>query len=320
MRLPSLSSLGPSARLIALLSSLGAFSVACTDPKRADDDDGNGNGLGDGDNMGDGTGTGGAPPSNASVGCRRLSASGDDATIDSFEDGDLELAELEGQNGFWFPTREGVELEVEEPDSPFQGQALHITAEPENVAGRGVGLVFLRADGVACPYNLSAFDGVTFWARGSGPLRFSVAVPGTMPIEEGGSCFGEGCGNYHGASADVSERWGFYRFAFRGLAQQPGWGQPAGFDAGEILGMRVTLAAGLGADLWLDDVRFHPDPASPDAGVDAGVLDASVTPPDAGVVPAGDAAGPNDAGPEDAGGASDGAASDGAVSDAADAG
>ena len=48
-------------------------------------------------------------------------------------------------------------------------------------------------------YNASAFNGVTFWAKGSGTLRVEFAMRSFVPTDRGGSCTSN-CWNVYGAN------------------------------------------------------------------------------------------------------------------------
>src|SRR5690606_4071273 len=89
-----------------------------------------------------------------------------------------------------------------------------------------------------CPYDASAVEGISFWAKGSGMVTFSIAVPGTIPAEEvGGSCVPDSAGDCHAnfaaASITLTDEWEVHDIVWADLTQ-PSWGVPVAFDTAQI--------------------------------------------------------------------------------------
>src|SRR5690606_1407376 len=107
---------------------------------------------------------------------------------------------------------------------------LHVTASGWADFGSGFGVVMRWQDGADyCQYDASYYDGITFWARGTGtPARVGFTSPDVIPVEEGGNCEPrESCYDNHGIELVLTEDWRQYKFKFESLVQE-GWGVAAG--------------------------------------------------------------------------------------------
>ena len=142
---------------------------------------------------------------------------------------------------------------------------------------------------------------MTFWARGNGgPVRYLSAVPGVVPLTEGGSCKVEAtCWDDHTTHLVFDDVWRQYFVPFDVL-EQTGWGADAGpYDPAQIFTLQFQTDQNEDFDYWVDDLSFYTDEdralAEADAGagappsdggtdlVDAGTTDASLgTEPDSG--------------------------------------
>jgi hypothetical protein len=68
------------------------------------------------------------------------------------------------------------------------------------------------------PLDATGYDGVEFWARGSGLVRFTAATVATTPTSNSGECQ-SGCYDAHGALVMLTPDWSLVRMPFVKLAQ-----------------------------------------------------------------------------------------------------
>ena len=115
-------------------------------------------------------------------------------------------------------------------------------------------------EGIKCPFNAEAFEGLSFVARGSGRIRVNLGIPETTPGEQEGRCQ-RGCWDSHGAFVFLTEEWAQHRLPWSAFAQQ-GWGTASRLNVKELLAVNFSVLRGdQPAELWLDDVAFLARPA-----------------------------------------------------------
>jgi Carbohydrate binding domain (family 11) len=199
-----------------------------------------------------------------------------DLVIDNFDDG-VKGFYGNGLQGGWYafvdpsgglqdPT--GSDIAAAPGGITEPGFALHITGSGQTEWGSGLGAIFAsRSIGQECLFDASAYDGVTFWMRGSmetegsveasreGVVRFKVHEKDDQPTTVGGNCPGN-CFDAHGANLVVDTCWQQYTFRFADLKQE-GWGYPGGeLDLHALHTLEFGMAQGQKYDLWLDNVSF----------------------------------------------------------------
>ncbi len=80
--------------------------------------------------------------------------------------------------------------------------------------------------------DVSAFDGISFWAKGRGDdhVRFLIAIPATDAKPGRGDCNPDQvkCNDHPGKALILSSDWAEYTVTWDELAQY-GWGEPATF-------------------------------------------------------------------------------------------
>jgi len=132
------------------------------------------------------------------------------------------------------------------------------------------------------PGNLTAYAGITFWARAESPggraLRVQVNDANTDP--RGGVCqekndtASDYCYNGFGVPVQLTDAWRRYTLDFSQFEQRSGWGYhpPDGIDWSRVFTMSfemdlpscsssgLTMCAGgepeLSFDIWIDDLYF----------------------------------------------------------------
>ncbi len=201
------------------------------------------------------------PPAITDCGAR---ATGDSPLLDDFADGNLMISPLEQRSGQWYvytdETRGCVNLSIQGDTS-----ALHVTGEgfSDWGAGFGTALGWSAAAGNACTYDLSAYSGVRFRARGSASLYMNLATRDSNPENLGGSCEdGEGCYDRHGRTVLLTSSWQDFSVDFCTLSQE-GWGAslPA-FDPTTVTNLNFHVRSTQAFEVWIDDVEFIPHEGS----------------------------------------------------------
>lgn len=194
------------------------------------------------------------------VDCGPVPAATEVLLIDDLESGDTALPEHEGRRGWWFTFNDATG--GEQHPSPFTATdedahggewSVHTWGEGFNEWGAALAVAF---NGSVCPYDVSAFRGVEFWARGEGRIRFSIPTTATRPVAEGGSCVGE-CYDDYGRYIQLTDDWTHFELPWTALSQE-GWGTDADFDPGQVRELIWQDLAALSFDIWVDDVAFLP--------------------------------------------------------------
>jgi hypothetical protein len=201
----------------------------------------------------------------------------DVALIDDFEDDDAKPFKGFQREGWWFAASDPTEgAKLSPPNGKFEPERLpaadasktnlfaaHITASGQTEWGITFGTTLRWVkDGVRCPLNISAFQGVKFRAKGPGSLSFKVQVPGTAPPDSGGVCK-KGCWDSPAKFIMLSDHWDDYLVTWNQL-QQGGWGTEVRFDPASVVAFEFSVGVKqLPADFWVDDIELVPKAAQP---------------------------------------------------------
>jgi len=219
------------------------------------------------------------PGASAAVGsgpCAQAAPPSDVALVDDFEDDDAKPFKGYEREGWWFMASDRTPGSKLSPESKFSPERLpsaeankenlfaaHVSASGQTEWGAlfGTSLRWVK-EGVRCPLNLSAFQGVKFRAKGPGTIHFKVDVPGTTPPDYGGEC-SKGCYDSPGKIIVLNDHWDDYVVPWDRL-QQGGWGTEVRFDPARILGFGFAMdVKTLPADFWLDDLTLVPKATTP---------------------------------------------------------
>ena len=112
-------------------------------------------------------------------------------------------------------------------------------------------------------YNASAFNGLTFWAKGSGTLRIEFAMRSFVPTDRGGTCTSN-CWNVYGANTPtLTSNWTQITIPWAGMQREQGGTSPA-FNASEL--MSISFKGGGTFDFWIDEVAFTRTGGGPGSG------------------------------------------------------
>lgn len=194
------------------------------------------------------------------------------AVIEDAEDNDHRSIAQQGRGGYMYTfldeagsTVEPVAGRLGGTFSQSEGGAngslyaarIHGQLTNGSVVFAGFGINFVDPKG---PYDASAYDGITFFARRSADSSATIRlkVPDTSTTPEGGVC--SECFNDFGADVEIEEHWQQYVYPFESLSQMSGWGnpRPGAVDSSAIYGLQFQVNAGGSAfDLWFDDVAFY---------------------------------------------------------------
>lgn len=218
----------------------------------------------------------------------------DEALIDDFEDGNGALLDVAGRVGHWSTANDGTGTQTPAAGtspSPVaggangSGYAMHTTGSGFSDWGAGLQIDLNNpGNGAASrlPYDASGFDGVRFFARGSGTVRVEFVVRGVVESNAGGTCT-TGCYDAHGFSIELGSEWQEYVVGFSQVAQES-WGTEVNFSPSDLLAINFKMLSLASFDFWLDDLKFAdpgsaPGPAGPGPGPGPGSEPVEPEPP-----------------------------------------
>lgn len=191
-----------------------------------------------------------------------VTAPGTAPTLDDFDDGNLFLRRDEQRVGSWYSfTDESTgcaKLSVEKGDS---SPALHFSGGGFSKwgAGFGVSLAWSMAQSGMCSYDLSAYSGVRFRARGNTTLRMNIPTRKSAFRSAGGECpDSEGCFDQQGRNINLTADFRDVELSFCSLSQR-GFGPPLGpLDSTQTTNLNFLVQNTNRFDVWLDDIEFIP--------------------------------------------------------------
>ena len=197
--------------------------------------------------------------------CQGVPALDQDPLLADFEQDSIFLRPVPERSGVWYMANDGSPEGKQVPESyaaergGFNGSnySLHFKVEGYSDWGAALGfqIRYTPEDGIKCPFNAEAFEGLAFMARGSGRIRVNLGIPETVPGEQEGRCQ-RGCWDSHGSFVFLTEEWAPYAIPWSAFAQQ-GWGTASRLNLKELLTVNFAIGrADQPVELWLDDVRF----------------------------------------------------------------
>lgn len=212
-----------------------------------------------------------SPDANA-VGSFDLGGCPATAVVEDAEDNDHQILGHEGRGGYMYTfldeagsTVEPVAGRLGGTFSQTEGGAngslyaarISGTLASGSLVFAGYGLNFVNPK---APYDASAYEGISFFARRSenSPASIRLKVPDANTDPEGGVC--SECFNDFGADIELQTQWQRYTLSFKDLAQASGWGapQPGAIDATKIYGLQFQVnSPGSTFEIWIDDVSFY---------------------------------------------------------------
>lgn len=185
--------------------------------------------------------------------------------LDDLEDGDSQVAKLSERDGYWFTFADNVGSTITpkgqfqtapggrpgEPASKHHVNIRGVLAESGDSIYVGTGFAFTNPK---TPSDVSQAQGIRFWAKGPGQVRFKTPDINTDP--SGDRC--SDCYNDFGVDIALSERWERYTVPFDALQQLPGWGDRAPHVAsGALFAVQWQVSQpGASFDISIDDVEL----------------------------------------------------------------
>jgi endoglucanase len=189
----------------------------------------------------------------------RVAADGD---MDDFEDGNNQLTQLAGRDGYWWTKKDNfgstVTMTPEDGGAGGSEVAMHVTGvttggKGDDNWGAGVGVNFV-SQGLL--YDASKYVGIGFKAK-AGPkatrqVRFKIGDVNTHPDAK--VC--TNCWNHFGADLTLTGDWRQYDVLFANVQQEAGWGDPRpnSLTPSKLVAIDWTIASGQTYDLWIDNL------------------------------------------------------------------
>ena len=188
--------------------------------------------------------------------------------MDDFESGTLFLPPAEGRIGQWSTYTDGTSGCIRsEVVVDASSQALHVSGGGFTAMGAGFGTVWDWSDAQqgVCTYDLSAYSGIRFRARGNAWLRVTIPSRETTPQSAGGTCPNDAsCFDAHGRNVVLTADYQDFVLPFCTFAPQ-GWGPVSGpLDLSGATSLNFFINTTSNFDVWIDDIALVP--RSMDAG------------------------------------------------------
>jgi hypothetical protein len=185
--------------------------------------------------------------------------------IDDVESPSGSIIPQGGRIGAWYTYHDATAGGMETPE---QGTAFtpspggYMSAQCARVTGSGfkdygAGFGFdLNNDGTTKgTYDVSAFTGIAFYAKGT-PFRLKVLTSATVPTAEGGTCATTKCSDNFGTAIPATADYQEFVVPFSSLTQE-GWGDKVTFDPKTVIGIQFQVKANVTFDISIDDVGLY---------------------------------------------------------------
>jgi hypothetical protein len=189
-------------------------------------------------------------------------------------DGDRFIPQVNGRVGAWLDSDDNTPGSTMFPDpmAPFAMTWTGDSCRQYAAYVYGGPFVDSGADfwfGLGSPYNASAYQGITFWAKiDSGTWSgLRVAFPDKDTDPDGGICRPNvagptQCYDHYGSRLTLTTDWKKYEVDFTSLSQD-GWGLAArAFDPTTVYQVVFQIPVNANFGIWIDDVAFVRLPAS----------------------------------------------------------
>lgn len=192
---------------------------------------------------------------------RALVGTGSSPLIDDFEDGNSTIQELDGRMGEWLNITDqnvgkqalyGIQPTLRPDASPKNRYAMRFRGGVFREWGASLE-VRLRPQPFNC-YDLSAYAGIDFKAKGPGRLYIQFREVGVVPVEYGGTCK-HNCYNSHRTHVDLDSGWQRFRLPWANFKQRGYDAPPLDLHKVDSLQFSVQIEDAP-FDLWIDDVAF----------------------------------------------------------------
>jgi endoglucanase len=188
-----------------------------------------------------------------------------DGLIDDAEDNNTQINTVGGREGYWFTIKDEYGSTIEPGSDAFQmseggpeGSKFAARMKGTTAAGGAniypyVGMGFNLANPKA-PFDAGKAQGIQFWAKGPGRIRFKT--PDVMTDPAGEKC--TQCYNDFGVDIFLDDKWQRYTVPFSKMEQQPGWGDRAPHVAkDQLFAIQWQFGtAGKDYDVSVDNIAF----------------------------------------------------------------
>ncbi|HVU52041.1 MAG TPA: carbohydrate binding domain-containing protein [Polyangia bacterium] len=142
-------------------------------------------------------------------------------------------------------------LAIVSPGANGTSKAIHLSGSGFQGFGAGMGLMMICTDA-------SAFQGITFWAKGtsgtSNDIALQVAIPETQAVADLGDCTSK-CYDHPSKKVALTSGWLQYSVKFTDLAQA-GFGTPAAYS-GIVMALNFVSIEGPSLDFQVDEISFY---------------------------------------------------------------
>lgn len=169
-----------------------------------------------------------------------------------------------GLSGGWYAHADGTAGGVLDTnglvsvEGGVTGRALRIQAQGFAGYGAIVGTYLVAG----CLFDGSAYEGITFYARGSvdtgaeatqDKMRVHLIEKGDLPPTDGGTCL-DGCYNSHSQTIELDTCWRRYSIRFDEVLRNGA--TESALTSDELYLVDFVLPAANSAELWLDELAF----------------------------------------------------------------
>ena len=194
--------------------------------------------------------------------------------IDDMEDGNIDLLPNEGRGGNWWWSKDATpdagltfEIAAIPGGRGSSTKAVHTVGSGETDWGAVGGFSIawgVHVDGgpwLNCPYDVSTYTGIQFWARGNSvPVRVKATMMEDYPVSFGGICAApdpNACFNDHGKYETFEDTWKQFTVPFSSMTQGDGWGIITPFNPAHVQAIRFQTDGNVNFDYWIDDISFY---------------------------------------------------------------
>ncbi len=189
--------------------------------------------------------------------------------LDDLESGDGNIIRCAGRNGSWYTANDGLPgTQVPAPTDKFlpvepgynSKYCAHTSGNGFTSGGAQMGFSFaIGSTGARVQYDLSAYTGVTFWAKSATAFTMYVNFPDRNTDPAGGVCKPGGiiCNDTYGKGMAVGTSWSQITVPFSILGTD-GPGAPGGFDKAHVYA--IEFHAGpkeMPFEFRVDDVALY---------------------------------------------------------------
>jgi hypothetical protein len=186
-----------------------------------------------------------------------------DGLLDDFEDGNNQLTNMAGRDGYWWVSVDKAGSKFTTPAQGFEPEdgVAHMVGEtvkgtPEDAWGVTFGSNFVSSQGSL--YDASMYAGISFRAKASlestKTVRFGVSDVNTHP--DAGIC--KTCWNHFRKDITLTTEWKEYKVLFSEMKQRDGWGdpRPSSITPDQLMAFNFDFEGGQKFEIWLDDLQF----------------------------------------------------------------